>query len=279
MPKTNYHSHTKFSDGKGSPEEYVQQAIALGMEQYGFSDHAPLPFECDWCTPKDQLENYFTEVKRLKEKYQGQIEILCSLEIDYVPEIIGPANFADSLDYTVGSVHYGTVLDDGTLWELDAPLNKFELGLNQIAKGDIKKAVKIYFDLNKRMLQENPPDILGHMDKIKMHNKNKALFSEEESWYKNEIIEVLEIAADKEIIVEINTRGHYKKIKDYYPSQWVWKELKRLKNKIVINSDCHHPSEINKGFDFVAREIKHIGIKELMVWEAGSFKAKQIELV
>ncbi|HQL41609.1 MAG TPA: PHP domain-containing protein, partial [Candidatus Omnitrophota bacterium] len=42
-PIVDYHMHT-FLCGHaiGEPQEYVEQALALGLQEIGFSDHAPL---------------------------------------------------------------------------------------------------------------------------------------------------------------------------------------------------------------------------------------------
>ena len=37
--KTNYHMHTTFCDGKNTPEEMVQEALARGFTTIGFSSH------------------------------------------------------------------------------------------------------------------------------------------------------------------------------------------------------------------------------------------------
>ena len=38
--KCNYHTHTKYCDGKNTPDEMVQRAIELGFTHLGFSEHS-----------------------------------------------------------------------------------------------------------------------------------------------------------------------------------------------------------------------------------------------
>jgi histidinol-phosphatase (PHP family) len=83
MMLTNYPTHSHFCDGKEAPEEYVKEAIKKGMSILGFSGHATVPFNNKWTIPAEKLNEYFTEINRLKVKYQSQIEIYCGLEIDY----------------------------------------------------------------------------------------------------------------------------------------------------------------------------------------------------
>ena len=41
--KVNYHTHTTWCDGRDTPEEMVQAALARGFAEIGFSSHARLP--------------------------------------------------------------------------------------------------------------------------------------------------------------------------------------------------------------------------------------------
>ena len=41
---TNYHGHCHYCDGQEPPEAYVRAALEQGMRSYGFSSHAPLPY-------------------------------------------------------------------------------------------------------------------------------------------------------------------------------------------------------------------------------------------
>ena len=271
MAWTNYHSHTSFSDGKLTPEDYILAALERDVFQYGFSDHAPVQFECKWATPNEKLPTYYEIVERLQNQYAGKLEIFKSLEIDYIPGEITNSDFRNDLDYCIGSVHFGQKLSDGTYWVIDGPSREFDIGVNEFYDGSIRLAVEQFFALNQKMLLEDPPDILGHFDKVKMHNKNRFYFSEEDIWYKDAVVATLETAKKQGVVVEINTRGRYKKISDYYPSQWVWRELKERNIPIIISSDCHHPREIIKEFDLVAEELWEIGFRELMVFENGAF--------
>ena len=40
------------------------------MKEIGFSDHAPIPFYCEWSIKAQRLEEYKKEVLELKEKYK-----------------------------------------------------------------------------------------------------------------------------------------------------------------------------------------------------------------
>lgn len=64
--------------------EFVRAAIAAGMEHYGFTPHSPIPVESSCNMSKLQVEEYLGEFQRLKQKYEGQINLYAGMEIDYL---------------------------------------------------------------------------------------------------------------------------------------------------------------------------------------------------
>lgn len=264
----NYHSHTNYCDGTNPLEDYIIKAIELNMPAYGFSSHVPLPFKSKWSMNSNNVNDYLLEIEQLKIKYLGIIEIYKSMEIDFADGIIGshsPEVLAYKLDYTIGSIHYGNQLQNGNYWEIDGTWLNFQLGLKELFGNDFKNAIKWYLNETKKMIETSTPDIVGHLDKIKIHF-DKMNFSEEEKWYQNEMFEILKLIQKKNIALEINTRGIYKKLSDEnYPSNFVIKAAKRLKVPMVLNSDCHHPKEMNSNFENTADYLISCGIKTLRV--------------
>lgn len=265
MTWTNYHSHCKFCDGTDQAYVYAEEAVDLGLAAYGFSSHAPTPFHNPWAMEVDNLRSYVREVNQLKDAWKNHIQIYCGLEVDYIPGVMGPKSLfirnAD-LDYTIGSIHFVDTLKDGRPWEIDNTSKIFEEGLEEIFNGNIKLAVSRYFELTRQMVLEECPDIIGHIDKIKMQNEGNKYFSENEEWYRNEMIITLDLIKHTRAIVEVNTRGIYKKkTTETYPSEWVLKELYKRNIPVTINSDAHHPSEIIAEFEFAADLLKSVGFE------------------
>ena len=48
FPKLNFHTHTKYCDGKNTTAEMVERAVALGFSALGFSGHAYTPPEPEY---------------------------------------------------------------------------------------------------------------------------------------------------------------------------------------------------------------------------------------
>ncbi len=100
------------------------------------------------------------------------------------------------------------------------------------------------------MVREEKPDIVGHLDKIKIQNEKKRLYAESEAWYKMEVFQLLEEISASSCIIEINTRGVYKKkTPDLYPSKWILPAILDMKIPVTLNSDSHHPDEIDLYFE------------------------------
>jgi len=272
MNWTNYHGHSNYCDGVGHMEEYVKEAIQLGIKSMGFSSHAPLSLECLWAVPIAELPKYLKEARFLKEKYKKEIQLYVGLEVDYIPGIIGPmqADIVDlQLDYNVGSVHFVDQFPDGTHFEADGSRQVFVNAIEQIFSGSSQKLVCRYFELMREMLNTSKPTILGHMDKIKIHNVAGQLFDEDSEWYKNEIEITLDTLARSGVILEVNTRGLYKKkCMETYPSPEILKQAYKRQIPVIINSDAHHPREIISNFDFARNVLIDAGYsKTWQLWD------------
>ena len=266
MAWINYHGHSNYCDGKEVPEEYVKNAILNKMPVLGISSHSPVPFRSSWNMKAENLKSYLADIKNLKQKYKSTIQVYCGLEVDFIPAISGPSSFP-GLDYNIGSIHYIDTFPNGKYWEIDGPHLGFLDGLKEIFNNDIKKAVGRYFELTRQMLTEDVPDILGHLDKIKIQNEEGKLFSESDQWYKDQIEETLRIIKLKDVIVEVNTRGIYKKKSlETYPSAWILKRIYELGIPVLLSSDAHHPGELIELFPKVSQQLLEIGFKTTKIF-------------
>lgn len=267
MQKFNYHMHTRFSDGKGEPSDWVKTAYDKGFTSIGFSEHSPLPFENTFALSYENVDPYIREVNRLKEQWNGKIHILSGMEMDYIPGISDGFEARKQewgLDFLIGSVHLVFNEEKDSLWFIDGPSHLiYDDGLKIMFKGDIRKAVGAYFTQMLEMISREKFDIIGHFDKIKMHNKGRY-FSEEESWYRDWIMQCLERIAEKGIIIEVNTRGIYKKRSEStFPGEFVIQEANKKGIPLTLSSDAHHMEEIDALFPETLQMLKHLGVKEL----------------
>lgn len=248
---SNFHTHSCYCDGKATPREMVDFAVAHGFKALGFSGHSPLPFDNTFSIT--DYDGYCREVRALQEEYKDSIEISLGLEFDYVPgmlEDFTPLTEQGGLDYTIGSVHLipapgVTPRGADDLWFIDGPRwERYDEGLQRLFGGDIRRGVTAYFHQQNAMLEKNRPTILGHPDKIAMHNRSRY-FAEDEPWYEELALETLALARELGVIVEVNTRGIYKgRHPDYYPSRRLLQQMKQWRLPVIVSTDAHAPEDL-----------------------------------
>ncbi len=277
MSWTNYHSHSHYCDGSEAPEAYVQEAVRREFSAWGLSSHAPVPFPCKWAMKEEALPVYLAEAAALKVRYAHLIQVYTGLEVDYVPGKTGPARLrqlAPELDYTIGSVHFVDAFSDGRPWEIDGRHELFLEGLREIFDGDIRRVLVRYLDLIQDMVRLDPPEVVGHLDKIIIQSGQGDLFSGQEDWYHHAVTATLETIRDAGLIVEVNTRGIYKGlVKEPYPAFDVLRTMAAMGVAITLSSDAHHPREINGAFPETAQVLRECGFHELHILHDKQWKA------
>ena len=267
---SNFHTHSHYCDGKGKILEYLEAAEKAGIVSIGFSSHAPVPFTCAWCMKEDALPDYLDEIEEARQSFP-RLEVYKGLEVDYIPDVMSPQTFSDQLDFTIGSIHF-VGHHNGKGWEIDNTLEVFKDGLRKIFNDDIRAAVTRYLELTREMLIKTPPDILGHLDKIKV-NAREVSFDESEAWYRDEIRQLVDTIAKRRTIVEVNTRGLYKKKSETpYPSPWILEQLRDRNIRITMSSDAHHPQDVTREFETTLTLLADIGFKNLTLLQNGMWK-------
>ncbi len=268
MFKTNYHSHSEFCDGTGKLEDYVKSAISKGFDVFGFSGHAPLPFENDWTMQKSVFNGYLNETRRLKEAYKNIINLKIGLEVDYIEGKMGPKNqyYKDlNLDFLIGSIHVLPNIKTREYLGVEYTKNEMEQLINETYNGNTRALVKEYYRLVREMSRKGGFDILGHIDVIKKTNINSIYFDETEKWYKDEIELTLRCIADNNQIIEVNTGKVLKDPTRIYPSPWILKRANDFNIPVMLNSDAHRPDRIDNYFDEAKKIIMDAGYTELKI--------------
>ena len=87
--QTNYHTHTyRCGHAVGEDEDYILEAIGLGMQTIGFSDHVMLEGVSQPGVRGDFefSEDYFFSINFLKEKFKERINVLLGYEAEAFPD-------------------------------------------------------------------------------------------------------------------------------------------------------------------------------------------------
>ncbi len=265
MIKANYHTHTSFCDGKGSPDEILEEAVKKGFDILGFSSHCAYPFADSWHIAPREFEKYRAAVYQAKENFRGKITVLYGFEADYIHGITKPSIKEDyaSLkpDYLIGSVHY--VGNEKGIFGIDDKTEAVQEGLQKIFNGDGKKCVQEYFFLQREMLKKGDFTIWGHPDLVRKRNGLLHFFDENEDWYIKELKETAALAKKAGVLAEINTGAIARKAMDsLYPSSAFLSILHEEGIPVIISSDSHSKENLDSEFDRAYREAKKAGYTE-----------------
>jgi histidinol-phosphatase (PHP family) len=251
MIKANFHTHTKWCDGKDTAESMVLAAIERGFTDIGFSPHMAFPLAHEWELSPEEARSYVDEIRALREKYAGDINVWCGGEADYIRGFTDPDRSRYrhlGLDYLIGSVH--TVISpDGRELHVDASPASLTEGLREIFGGDARLFVQSYFEQQREMLKYDF-DVVAHPDLVRKFNLKHPYFDESASWYLEELEKTASAIAASGKIVEVNTgaisRGW---LDDAYPSEPFRAMLRRCGVKFILSSDSHAASTIDCAFD------------------------------
>ncbi len=198
-------------------------------------------------------------------------------EMDWLPEYekwIRAEIEKYPFDYVIGSVHFlGRIKDDRGERNFchDYSKEEFMKGLRYYVGAE--KIVKKYFSEIRNMIESDLFDCVGHFDLIKKFN-NGSLFSGNESWYRNEILQTLYVLKNTSMTMELNTAGLDRLCKEQYPSIWILEEAKKRNIQVTLGSDAHEPDEVGRNFDKALEVLRIVGYKSLVRFE----RRKKIEV-
>ncbi len=239
---SNFHTHTSYCDGKSSPEELVQEAIRLGCPCLGFSGHSYTAFDESCCMSKQGTEEYKAEIRRLREKYRGQIELYLGIEQDYYSDM--PTG---DYDYVIGGVHY--LFKHGVYFSIDADRVSQKEVVDRHYGGDWYALAEDYYDTVSRLYERTGCDIVAHFDLITKFNGDGSLFFTGDERYRRAAMKALDSLIKTPVVFEINTGAVSRGYRNQpYPEPWILDYLKKRQVKIIWASDCHRADKLLYGF-------------------------------
>ncbi|MDD5548913.1 MAG: histidinol-phosphatase [Sulfurovaceae bacterium] len=248
--RVDLHNHTTFCNhANGTIDEYIKKAIELGIDIYGFSEHAPMDFDEGYRLKFEDMQKYENLVLDAKEKYKDRIEILLGYEVDYLPYHMDERVLSRKVDYMIGSVHF---INE---WGFDNP--EFIGGYEN---RDIDEIWKSYFDAIEQMAKSGLFDIVGHLDLIKIF---KFLPKKDIRAISNNALKAIK---KSNMTIEVNAAGFRKPIGEPYPSKNLLETIYELEIPITFASDAHEIDQIGFKYDEILTIVKNIGFKKIMVF-------------
>ncbi|MFA6647148.1 MAG: histidinol-phosphatase [Candidatus Izemoplasmatales bacterium] len=230
LMKANYHTHMYLCNhAEGTVEDYVVQAIKLGFNTLGMSDHAPFIFLQDRSV-RMGIEDYPIYLKELKdsiEKYQDKIKIYKGLEIEY---------------FSYQDKHYKDLLKDLDYLTLGQHYIEVNQKLKSIYHVTDVSDMTIYVKTLIEAMKTGYFKFISHPD-IFLFNQEEI---DIEMLYLSKLI--FEAAEKYNVALEINANGIRKgkihihgKTRYRYPRKEFWELAKNYNVKIIISSDAHKP--------------------------------------
>lgn len=248
-----YHMHTPLCrHAAGEPVDYAAQALAVGLDEIGFSDHSPMARDDfdDWRMRIDQLDEYVEKVRKAQRDYP-QLTIRLSLEVDYLPgqeEWISDLAARHPWDYLIGSVHY--VSDS---WDIDNPYK-----LSQWKNRDPFEVWSVYFERLAMAAESGLFEIIGHPDLPKKFGHRPTqdctpLFER-----------FLQAAKKNGTAFELNTAGLRKECREIYPSRKFLEQAFAAHVPITFGADAHKPEEVGADFSAAVELALSVGYKQTL---------------
>ncbi len=244
-----YHVHTTFSDGEGSVEECVAQAVSAGLAEIGIADHFSPVEQTEWNLPHARVGDYALEIREVARRHDD-VTVLLGLEADYVPEHEAQlrAFLAEHhFDYVIGGVHEvdGFEFDDpdqrdGPCWQ------------------DPDALFRRYYEIVRGAAQCGCFDVIAHIDWIGLwgHLPGPAA--------SDAIDAALDAIAAAGSALELNTDKVSDPAKVMYPSGELLAVARERDIPLVISSDAHEAAEVGRFWDEAIAKAWRAGYRETL---------------
>lgn len=265
--KQNLHMHTTYADGKDAPEEIVQEAIRRGFDSIGFSEHSYMYFSpSPYQMTIEDMDSYKTEIRALKAKYKGVIDIFCGMEFEMYSEVP-----MDGFDYLIGSVHY---LDfDGRILGFDRGLQETAAYIDSNFGGSGLGFAQKYFETVAHLPEKGTFDIIGHFDLVTKNNEKGGFIDTSAKAYLDAGFEAIHALKGKIPLFEVNTGAIARGYRTApYPQMEFLKEFQHCGFGVVITSDCHNKDFIDCYYKEAESLIKEAGFRSKWILTDDGFK-------
>ena len=239
------HVHTYLcGHATGTMEEYVQAGLRKGLSSLTFLEHMEAEIlypHRSWLDTED-FAVYWAEGTRLRQKYEGQIEVCLGVEMGYNPDAVETlrqqlqqypwARIGLSCHFfRHGDRHYNL-------------LSKRRESLELFATIGVDRVLHTYFSMLSDGVRQLNCTVLCHLDAGLRHMAG-ILFNEE---HRRQIHTLLGAVLSRGMALEVNASGF-----DYrgnpFPADWIISTAIGMGIPLALGSDAHRPEEVGRHFD------------------------------
>ncbi len=242
---TDGHMHTSLCNhAQGSMEEYAEAALARGLRRIFFLEHLEVGiryFETTWLSEAD-FSFYFEEGARLREKYQGRLEIGLGVEVGYNPdrekEIL--AFLArHSFDRVGVSYHF---LDLGGRHA--NMVSRKQVNMEELAAAGVDTVIRRYLRDLRQAVLALPGDVVCHCDAVLRHLPGLRFPAEATELFE----ELLDAVAARGMALEVNTSGFALR-NEQFPALDLLRRAVARGIPLWAGSDAHRPGDVGRYFE------------------------------
>lgn len=233
----NYHTHTpRCHHAQGAEEQYVQSALAAGLQILGFSDHTPYPFPDGFVSSfrmlPEELSGYAQTVHALQAKYAGQLQLHLGVEAEFYPRF-----FPQLVQMLADQGVEYMILGQHMLF------NEVE-GIGSIGPSADTQLLQQYCNQCIDAMYTGLFTYFAHPDLHHFLGERKA--------YQAEVRRLCRAARECQVPLEINLLG----IREgrHYPNRLFWEVAAEENCPVILGCDAHRPSHLNEP------EILHQGL-------------------
>lgn len=261
---SNMHTHTTFCDGANSVEEMVQSALERNFVSLGFSIHGWHPLEVVPVTLEREAA-YRAEVRRVREKYRGQIEILLGAERDSIYE----RDFSD-YEYLIDSTHWFE--EGGEFFCADYSEERMLAQVKHFG-GDFYAYCRSYFRQAEKMCAKSDAAFIGHIDLISKFNEGMRYFDENDPRYLKGAKDAAMAAIERGVPLEINTGAIARGYRSApYPSLPLLKFIHDQGGEVIVNGDSHSAAALETAYDLALENAVRAGFDHVLRMRVGGFE-------
>lgn len=250
--RSDVHMHTRFSnDSDSDPEKMIEESIRRGLTMICFTDHYDKD-NFDWGEEAifDEVK-YFDFMPKIREKYDGQIDIRIGAEIGLQPHL---SEFYEKfvskhpLDFVIGSMHSAMGHDLATkiIYQSYSDEEAYRICFEEMLE-DVR-VIKSF-------------DVLGHMDYMIRYSKNKAE-SYDPMKYMEIIDEIFKILISEGRGIEMNMSGIKYGLGFPHPHTTILKRYRELGGEVItVGADGHIPQHIAYDYHLADDILKDCGFR------------------
>ena len=249
------HIHTKYShDSTCEPMAHCAAAAERGLVGLCITDHCDLEYayKMDVVTPIVESVN---EATACNKAHSGKLAVYTGVEYSeaiWDMETYGKMISAAAYDVVLGSIH--------AVKYKDYTVPYSHIDFSAMTTEDVRGYLHAYFREMKEMMCRCDMDVLTHLTCPLRYIVGKYGVVVDMSEYDGEIEEILRLAIEKHLALEINTSGIGSFYGEYMPYESILRTYRAMGGYLItLASDAHTADRVGNGFAEAARMLKGIG--------------------